>query len=247
MSFTTNSDGVKLTGAATGAAGQAIEYNFAYLAAKFTAQLLAPGFLTGIWGYWDANLETPLTDGTLMSTLTDQSGHGHHLTGAGASRAAYRTNQFGTHPAFGFTVAANSIMSIAATLPQPTCVLLYGKQTAGGSLFDGYTLNTMRIFSTGNFQQYSNGAASNAPQIRGVPIFVASQYSSSGSFLYVNDQMASCVQNAASTPGGFTLGNAGGAADPSDLMVEWAVVLNQKIDPLEFQRLRRWVQLNRGY
>jgi hypothetical protein len=254
MSFTLNSDGVKLTGAATGVASQAIEYNFAYLAAQKTLQVnreMAPSQLTGIWGYWDANLETPLTNGTLMSTITDQSGHGRHLTGAGASRATYNTNVFSTRPAFGFTAAANTIMGVASTLAQPTTVIIYGKRTStSGSWCDGGALNTMRIFGggSGTWQQYSAGGGSTAPKVRSYPCYMVSIYNpSGGSALWVNGNMQTQAEIAASSPNGFTLGNAFGSADSSDQSIEFAVVLNQMIDPKEAQKLYRWVQTNKGF
>lgn len=97
--------------------------------------------LPGLHTWFDPTQLTGLSDGALVSTYTDATGHGHNATAAGGNRPTYKTNIKNGNPVVRCLLNSNVMQTAAFTaLPQPNTIFFVGKvsdYSLGQAFFDG--------------------------------------------------------------------------------------------------------------
>lgn len=176
----------------------------------------SPSQFTGLVGWFDATQITGISSGASLSTWTDSSGTGNHLSMVSAARQpVYVQNAQNGLPAVRFwSGAASSLLTSSFTLAQPTTVFMTFSMTstiaAQQDLCDGNAGATMLLFTPSvlpsHFEAFAGNAVDSLQTISRTSWYVGgAAFSASSSSIYIASS-SSFGNVSASTPAGFILG-----------------------------------------
>ncbi len=205
-----------------------------------------PRSIANLAGWWDFNDTATVTVATGISSVTDKSGNGRTLAQSTANnRPAWTENSINGKYAAVFD-GSNDALTASFTLAQPVTAFLVAKwnTTTFGTMMDGASGNSMRLFRTSS-TQVALAAATQLTSNNTTPaawhVFEA-VFNSTSSNINVSGTSVASGNAGTATPSGIYLGVFGnGFSDPGNVSIASVLLYARVLSASERSSVRKWL------
>lgn len=206
-----------------------------------------PRQISGLAGWWDFDDAATVTVATGISAVTDKSGNVRTLSQSTTNnRPAWTANSINGKYAAVFD-GSNDALTASFTLAQPVTAFLVARwnDVNSGTMMDGATGNTMRLFRTAA-NNYAMFAGTQLTSTNTTPATYAVHeclFNGTASELVRNGTNIGASSSAGtSSPGGIYLGTFGnGFSDPAKVDIANVVLYSRVLSASERSAVRKWL------